>query len=346
MKNPSVGAFKRIVKWLARHELAKAVLESLRKPASAAAIAEVEAKAKVKLPPALISLYRLHDGQDEDAANKALGETIESGLFPSIEGRGDLPFLLVPLKQLKSGLSSKMPGFRKGWIPFGDNYGGDNIVLDFASKDPKKRGRVLQFNHEYGCATELAPSFEQYLQHIADGLNAGKIIWDAESGLSYRRGRDWDDLIDKKKVEYEEDEPEPEPKTGAKVKVAKGVDAALVGKWTVTSFEPTDRSTMSISGYTGDAVEFTARGDFIVKPPPNTFRHANKYRFTCVTSKNPPWIDLFDRNYRDLRCQGVYRVDGADLLICTGQIREVRADRLDRPKKSWIIQRMTRVAKV
>ena len=183
----AVKAFKRIVKWLQGHKQAKAVLASLRQPATAKAIRDFEAKTKLKLPPALAAIYRLHDRQDEGAANEVLdGETIESGLFPSIEGRGDLPFLLVPLKELRVSKVG-MPGFRKGWIPFGDNYGGDNMVIDLASTAPRKRGRVLQFNHEYGSAVEVSPSFERYLEHIAASLASKKIVWDEECGLSYKR---------------------------------------------------------------------------------------------------------------------------------------------------------------
>lgn len=92
------------------------------------------------------------------------------------------------------------------WVGFGDNHGGDNIVLDLSeTTPPKKRGRILQFNHEYGCSTELAPSFEAYLEHLAAGLKAKRIRWDGESGLSYAKAKDWDDLIDAGKVEYAED---------------------------------------------------------------------------------------------------------------------------------------------
>lgn len=202
----AVKAFNRIIGWVTKHKQAKAILPSLRKPASAKAIAEFEAKTKLKLPAGMVAIYRLHDGQDEDAAVKALGDdvSIESGLFPSIEAEGDLSHLLVPLKELASSMrGSQMPGFSKGWVPFGSNYGGDNIVLDLASKHEKKRGRVLQFNHEYGCAFEIAPSFDKYLEHIADGLHSRKIVWNEEAGLSYKKGRDWDDLIEKKKVEYD-----------------------------------------------------------------------------------------------------------------------------------------------
>ena len=197
-------AYGRIVKWLSGHRKAKAVVPSFRPPASAAAIAQFGAETKYLLPEGLAAMYRLLDGQDEDAANEALGDdTIESGLFPSIDS-GDLAFLLVPLEELqRNTLESGMPGFRRGWLPFGDNYGGDNIVLDLASDEPPKRGRVLQFNHEYGGAYALAPSFEAYLTDIADGLESRKIVWDEDAGLSYKKSRDWDDLIDKKKVEYD-----------------------------------------------------------------------------------------------------------------------------------------------
>lgn len=206
----AVKAFRQIVQWAEVHDQAKAILGSLRKPATDVDIAAFEAKAKLKLPAALAALYKLHDGQDEDAANEGRDESVEVGLFPSIE-RGDLAFLLVPLKQLKGNTpttkrASRMPGYRINWVGFGDNYGGDHIVLDLAeSTPPKKRGRVLQFNHEYGCATELAPSFEYYLERLAADLKAGRVKWDSDSGLSYAKGKDWDDLIDAGKVEYAED---------------------------------------------------------------------------------------------------------------------------------------------
>ena len=71
------------------------------------------------------------------------------------------------------------------------------------STDRRKRGRVLEFNHEYGCAFKLATSFDAYLKDVADGLKSKKIKWDDEAGLSYARSREWEDLIEKKKVEYD-----------------------------------------------------------------------------------------------------------------------------------------------
>jgi len=58
----AVKAFKRIVKWLQGHKQAKAVLASLRQPATAKAIRDFEARTKLKLPPALVAIYRLHHG--------------------------------------------------------------------------------------------------------------------------------------------------------------------------------------------------------------------------------------------------------------------------------------------
>lgn len=205
-----VKAFKEIIEWAGSHKQANAILDSLRKPATYADIAVFEGKAKFKLPEGLAALYLLHDGQDEDAANEDREDSVEVGLFPSIEA-DDLAFLLVPLKQLKRNTpttqgASRMPGYRINWIGFGDNYGGDHIVLDLAETTPlEKQGRILQFNHEYGCAIELAPSFEDYLESIAAGLKSKRIKWDNDSGLSYAKGKDWDDLIDAGKVEYAED---------------------------------------------------------------------------------------------------------------------------------------------
>jgi cell wall assembly regulator SMI1 len=201
----AVKALNQILEWAAAHNQAKAILSSLRKRAKAADIAEFETKAKLKLPAALAAVYKLYDGQDEDLVSD---DEVGVGLFPSIERR-DPAFLLVPLKQLKSNTpttkrASRMPGYRLRWIGFGDNYGGDNLVIDFAdSTPPEKRGRVLQFNHEYGCSTELAASFEEYLERIAEDLAAKRIKWDR--GFCYVKGKDWDNLINTGKVEYAED---------------------------------------------------------------------------------------------------------------------------------------------
>lgn len=331
------NAFGRIVKWLQGHERGKAVIASLRRPASAAAISEFEAKANVSLPPALAALYRLHDGQDEDAANEKLdGDAVESGLFPSIEGRDDPPFLLVPLRQLSRSLKGGMPGFRKGWIPFGDNYGGDHIVVDLATADPKKRGRVLQFNHEYAAAVELAPSFEKYLRHIADGLASKKIVWHDDNGLSYRKAKDWDDL---KQVE---DDPEQEDKAPAKAKPAPG---GIAGRWIVTKLEAAGMI-FAISGFTGDTIDFTPGGDFVVRPPAKAeLRRTSKYRYRVDKKHDPAWIDLYDPGMKrsKMRCLGIYRIEGDELLMCTGQMNAPRPDRFDRKKnKSWISYRMKR----
>lgn len=331
------NAFGRIVKWLQGHKRGKAALASLRPPATAAAIAQFKAKANVSLPPALAALYRLHDGQDEDAANEKLdGGAVESGLFPSIEGRGDLPFLLVPLRELTRSLNSRMPGFRKGWIPFGDNYGGDNMVIDLASTDSTKRGRVLQFNHEYATAVEVAPSLEKYLEHIADGLASKKIVWDNDSGLSYKKGKDWEDL---KQVEAEEEEQDKQP-----VK-AQPKPGGIAGRWKVIEFDAPETSIYAISGFTGDTIEFTPGGDFIARPPAKTarLRRTSKYRYRCDKKHDPPWIDLYDSGTKS-RCLGIYRIKGDELLMCTGQIGEPRPDRFDRKKdKSSISYRMKSV---
>ena len=204
----AVKAFKEILRWAEAHPKAKAILTSLRKPATDDDIAKFEGKTKLKLPPAFTAIYKLHDGQDEDAV--VSDEPIEAGLFPSIESH-DLAHLLVPLKHLKeytptTKRASRMPGYRLNWVGFATNYGGDNIVLDLAETTPaNKRGRILQFNHEYGGAVELAPSFEAYLEDIAKGLATKRIRWDSDAGLSFAKGKHWDDLIDAGKVEYAED---------------------------------------------------------------------------------------------------------------------------------------------
>lgn len=44
-----------------------------------------------------------------------------------------------------------------------------------------------------------------YIDRLARDLAAKRIRWSKGVGLSYVKGRDWDDLIDAGKVEYAED---------------------------------------------------------------------------------------------------------------------------------------------
>lgn len=191
---PVKKSYDRIRKWLESHEQGRNTLVSIRPPASDKAIADFEKAMKAKLPNDLKELYQLLDGQDEDL----LSEQIEAGLFPSGEN-GDLAHLFLPLKTARQHSKGGMPGYKPGWLAFGSNFGGDNYVIDLSTDDPKKRGRVLQFNHEYGGARVAAKSLAAFLQEIADGLDDESIIFDEDAGLSYVEGIDWEE----EKLEYD-----------------------------------------------------------------------------------------------------------------------------------------------
>ena len=71
-----------------------------------------------------------------------------------------------------------------------------------------------------------------------------------------------------------------------------------------------------------------------------------RYRYRCSNKHEPPWIDLYDppRGRFKSRCLAIYRLEGDELLVCSGRINEPRPDEFDRKKdKSWIRYRMKRV---
>ncbi len=189
--------FGDLIDWAKSQEVGQAYEASLLPPATDEQIQEYEQQSGMTLPEPLKVIYRICNGQTEDLtfeSNPEL-EGVEIGLFPSSE-EFELAYMLVPLSQLVSNTPmtepededdcNRMPGYELGWIGFGDNYGGDNIVLDMSPKTPEsQRGRILLFNHEYAQATELAPSLEQYLQDIMDQIKCGKIAYDEDLGIAY-----------------------------------------------------------------------------------------------------------------------------------------------------------------
>jgi len=65
-----------------------------------------------------------------------------------------------------------------GWVPIADNSGGDFACLDMTGTNTGGLGRVVQFRHDSPKRKVFAPSFGQWLDTLADELEAGRYHFD------------------------------------------------------------------------------------------------------------------------------------------------------------------------
>jgi cell wall assembly regulator SMI1 len=60
------------------------------------------------------------------------------------------------------------------WIPFAENGGGDNIVIDLDPRPEGTSGQIVDWWHEGGVSTFLAPSLRAFLNDLHDRLKSGE----------------------------------------------------------------------------------------------------------------------------------------------------------------------------
>ena len=175
-----IDSLARLRAWCEANGDARLVFDCMNPPADDAALAEAEERCGVPFPEDLKALYRFANGQDENADANEDGR--EVGLIPSSE-HGDLAHLLMPLDEVTAYEDPDM-GVLPGWIHFATNYGGDVIACDMSDDSPR-RGRVIHYVHE-GCdVVRRADSVADLLAKLADDLDAGKVVFDEESGLTF-----------------------------------------------------------------------------------------------------------------------------------------------------------------
>lgn len=177
-------AWRRIVEWYA----ANAPTGSLRLPAGASdsAIRSAERRIGFTLPPDLRAFYRLHDGLGEPGF-------LHYGSFQSLtqmvaSWQAHLNFEQSQRARIASGewAPTHMTGpIRSVWWSAKraliTNIGGtDGVMVDVDPAPGGAVGQLVEFDHELGPRCVLAPSFTNWLQRLAVGLEAGLFERDAD----------------------------------------------------------------------------------------------------------------------------------------------------------------------
>lgn len=145
-----------------------------------------------QLPSDFRELYMILDG------------VTEGGLFPSHDEWDEMAYGLMSLEQVvadwqmlaelvESGdFEDCTPSSETGvqndwwnlnWIPFADNGGGDYFCLDLAPTEQGEYGQVITHSHETGEHKILANSLAEYLQGLADRLDANEFEYDEDYGI-------------------------------------------------------------------------------------------------------------------------------------------------------------------
>jgi cell wall assembly regulator SMI1 len=70
-----------------------------------------------------------------------------------------------------------------GWIPFAGNGGGDYYCVDMAPTDAGTPGQIISHAHESGEHRVLAASLDDYLNDLANALEANAFEYDDDDGI-------------------------------------------------------------------------------------------------------------------------------------------------------------------
>jgi cell wall assembly regulator SMI1 len=68
-------------------------------------------------------------------------------------------------------------------IPVTDISGADPIFVDLDPAEGGVRGQIISYSHEVGPLRVLASSWSEWLEGIADALDAGKLVYEGDGGV-------------------------------------------------------------------------------------------------------------------------------------------------------------------
>jgi internalin A len=159
------------------------VIADLNPPASEDAIQQAEAVLGIKLPDSFKALYRLHDGQRQEARGAFFGQWFMS-LERMFERRGGMLAILEHEPEIALGedmLNTSVPEraiqlrhVDSGWIPFAENGCSEYLSLDFHPDERGHSGQIINFGRLMNNKLVIALDFADFLKWVADELERGK----------------------------------------------------------------------------------------------------------------------------------------------------------------------------
>ena len=156
----------RLDRWLATHR--SDYYSRLQPGVTSAELNDFEQRFTVKLPQAFRLLYQWRNGHD-DSKTQALQENFR---FMSLEDA-------TSTKQLCDdmiGNDFESPEWwRREWVPFLQNWGGDDMVVDLLGIDGGAPGQIVIFWHDESDRPIRFPSLEAWLKDLVESMESGTL---------------------------------------------------------------------------------------------------------------------------------------------------------------------------
>jgi cell wall assembly regulator SMI1 len=157
---------ERVDRWLAANR--PDYYARLRPGATDAALDAFETRFSLRLPGPFRAFYRWRDGQGSDCTASFQNNRVFMSLGEAAEAKELLDGMI--------GADFEDPRWwRRGWVPFLANGGGNHLCLDVTAEDGGEPGQLIAFWHDWENRSVKFPNFEAWLGQLADFMEAGEL---------------------------------------------------------------------------------------------------------------------------------------------------------------------------
>jgi cell wall assembly regulator SMI1/predicted DNA-binding WGR domain protein len=163
---PVSDLFERLDKWLSVNR--PDYYGKLLRGASPEDLDAFEKKFQLQLPTGFRELYQWRNGQDPNCSASLQYNWMFSRLEDLSESKGTLDGMI--------GFDFEDPKWwRRGWIPFLSNGGGDHLCVDLNAEDGGTPGQLLTFYHDSKRRPVEYPSLHAWLSELVDAMENGTL---------------------------------------------------------------------------------------------------------------------------------------------------------------------------
>ena len=163
---PASDLLARLDKWLSANR--PDYYGKLLRGVSADDLDAIEKKFQLKLPSDFRELYQWRNGQDPNYS----ASLQQNWMFSRLEDLADSKETLDGM----IGYDFEDPKWwRRAWVPFLSNGGGDHLCVDLAAEDGGAPGQLLIFYHDWEKRAVEYPSFHAWLKGLVESMENGTL---------------------------------------------------------------------------------------------------------------------------------------------------------------------------
>ena len=127
-----------------------------------------EKKFQLQLPSGFRALYQWRNGQDPNCS----ASLQDNWMFSRLEDLSDSKETLDGM----IGFDFEDPKWwRRGWIPFLSNGGGDHLCVDLSAEDGGAPGQLLTFYHDWEKRAVEHPNLQAWLTELVESMENGTL---------------------------------------------------------------------------------------------------------------------------------------------------------------------------